>query len=235
MQKSVAPPAPPSKRQRKAAPSKSTSTKLDDLNYDVLEFIFKKLELKDVLNMADTSKKFKPAVELALNRKIFNQYSFCFNIDRVRSDDISISKGVQRQRVNDLFTALKLLRNFGHAFRNVSIVYSMKVAPEVRDELSGYVSKYCSKYAEELNIENWQGKEMKIFDKPFTNARLVRLSNSHLVSEETLRNEWFPEMIALTLDNVTMTNSKCIFRSYFCFTSFVRTTSQARLYWLACV
>lgn len=41
------------------------STNITDLDNDCLEYIFKKLELKDLLSVADASKCFKVAVDMA--------------------------------------------------------------------------------------------------------------------------------------------------------------------------
>lgn len=216
-----------SKRKRKNLKSKKTNQKqrrkivqlestikLDDLHDDVLECIFKKLDLKDILNVADTSKRFIPAVELALKSKgIKNDY---LSTNSVRYDGYDnmvmeiMTSPFKRSNVSvyHLSTALKLLRNFGHFFLNLHIDGSTKASLQIRDVINHYVSEYCSNYVEYLTIESCSVNDMKILEKPFPEVKHMTFKRCHLGT--VLLERSFPNLKSLDLHDVTVTNWKFI-------------------------
>lgn len=91
-------------KMRSADPIKIT--KITDLDYDCLEHIFKNLGLSDLLNVADSSKYFKQAVDLVFKNKYQKS---CFTLYKTRQPDETSASAMMNQsksRHKDVFVSM---------------------------------------------------------------------------------------------------------------------------------
>lgn len=128
--------------------------KFTDLDFDCLECVLEHLELPDLLNVADTSKRLNKAAGLVFTQKHGNKI--------VRFDDFTFVKSQQPPKVestqikiNNIKIGLQLLRTIGYTIRKIhytqcSIMYDWKEEIEryskINFKLFEYINNYCAEY-----------------------------------------------------------------------------------------
>lgn len=163
---------------------------LTELNNDCLEHIFQFLNVDDLLTIAHTNKQLKPAADLAFARKFYRKKvtTFCFGHRHWY--------GVKNPfEINDLKTALRLLRCFGHLISIITVHSSIRRTSIV----VSHVNRYCHKTLVEVSFETFGHGFFGTLNNPFENAETVRFNHCNLFGNLENLNKWFPKMRNLRL------------------------------------
>ncbi|XP_055319988.1 uncharacterized protein LOC129577270 isoform X1 [Sitodiplosis mosellana] len=181
--------------------------KFDALNFDCLESVLEYLELIDLLNVADSTKRLKKAAELVYARKYGDKGVWLRNI-RISPDRLFFIKDASTMIIEDLKTALKLLRCVG---REISKLVMIMLLPGVfskvnidklskRDQrLFTYINDYCAEYVKNIIIYPsvcYASTLMEHFDKPFPNVHNFEHIDYDFTEKVSL-NRLFPKLNSL--------------------------------------
>lgn len=189
------------------------TTNITDLDDDCLEYIFKKLNLSDLLNVADSSKSFKKALNLAYLSKYGKNFIVCI-YKMMPSQNQSLQIRGNRIRIGDLSTGLKMLRCFGHLLMKFGVDY--KYAKRCHhSEVDRYLNKYCADNLKIIAMDNTQLWTMENIKKPFSKVHLLVFIDCRLGENLTNFKKWFPELKDLTFikENV-VTDRKSIVKRF---------------------
>lgn len=178
-------------------------TKITDVNSDCLEQIFKHLPIKDLLNVADSSKQLKPAADLA------------FSSTHGRKT-VSILAGYDRSSFNQKadtwlwfsefeimpyhsIVCFKLLRCFGHLIQKVIFECRDKFLPE----LEQYIINYCADSLTEIKFIECSVLTMNSLTIQFPKVKAVHFSGGRLGRRLSNLDIWFPNLRVLTIADNT--------------------------------
>ncbi|XP_031633574.1 uncharacterized protein LOC116347200 [Contarinia nasturtii] len=164
-----------------------TTTKITEVNDDCLEHIFNKLELVDLLNVADTCKHFRQSVDWVFERKYKSMKLYLTNINTKYTHELEIR--VQSIWVFDILTALKLLRNFGHLLITLDI--SGFICGWMLQKIFHYINKYCVDTLTEIHFYCLQYFAMEV---PLPKVETVTFSYCTLSGHIIEFNKWFPQL-----------------------------------------
>ncbi|XP_055304947.1 uncharacterized protein LOC129569808 [Sitodiplosis mosellana] len=179
------------KRKKLGTPDEADGvTKITDVNDDCLELIFGHLMLQDLVNVADTCKRFQPSAKAVFASKCRGKWLMLHpSVHRLEPFE-SLENFV---KVFGMSNCLKLLRHFGHKITKIDIDYFF-INTVKQAVLGRYMNEYCADSliditigASEEVIANWT--------KPFINAETVWLWSSDLGD----LSEWFPKTRRLVL------------------------------------
>lgn len=146
-----------------------SDTKFIDINYDCLELIFKRLSLKDMLNLVDTCTTLKNAATLHLETS-FNRRHGYYHVDikNIRFNSKLVIQYDQGYfKINDFKDSLQFLRCFGHRDVSVNIDYDAKYENQYT-RIYDYLNEYCSDTLGAIFIRSASKFAMKYTDKPFS-------------------------------------------------------------------
>lgn len=163
-------------------------TKITDLNIDCLEYIFKKLDLIDLLFVADVCKYFKQAASLVYASNYGKMGISMFRFHKHIDCFIKFSLGFIM--ISDLLICLKLLRCFGHLIPKLS----MNWIDKYQEKIDEYVHEYCTGSLKEIGFDSSQNVAIKSFTKSFPKVEIVKFMNCILSSHLFDLNMWFPQM-----------------------------------------
>lgn len=164
-----------------------TSTKLTDVNDDCLERVFKYLSLEDLLNVAETSKQLKTAVDRAF---IFLFKDIDFRIDFVvysfdMTDYVHISK------IRDAFRSLRL---FGNLISNLSLGLCKY---DIYKYVFPYVSTYCTDSLRKIEIDGVENDFTIYLKRPLLNVETLYFRRCPTLNANGLR-KYFPNAVWAT-------------------------------------
>lgn len=168
--------------------------KFTDLNIDCLEIVLEYLELIDLLNVADSTKRLNKVAELVFVRE-HGKKDVNFGGTQV-SQNRSFRISPFTIDIEDLKTGLQLLRCVGGAVSEININASSDFydPPEIDAKICYYISKYCAKHLNFLGIY-YSSYLFKHFDGPFPNlTHFCFVTCNDGFNEEFRLNELFPNM-----------------------------------------
>lgn len=161
---------------------------ITDINDRCLAHIFQFLGLGDLLNIVDSSKRFTNAANLVFTRKYKNRWNLQPSQERNGN-----ATAIQGKNINDLRTALKFLRCFGHALTTLDVNITDSSSKHC-DVVLNYVNTFCASNLTEIEITgNSFILQSSHFKKPFPKVEKVTL-NSCQPAESTDLKKWFPKM-----------------------------------------
>lgn len=106
-----------SKRQKEMSiANAASSTKIDDVNLDCLEYVFKFLDLEDLINVAEGNKHLKTAANMAFNHNKYKKKIILQSYSRVEHESIEVRNVIEIKNLKFIF---KILRLFGDYISNV--------------------------------------------------------------------------------------------------------------------
>lgn len=183
--------------------------KLSDINYDCLEAVFEKLEISDLLNLADTSKTLRILIQSRLPGK-FNRLE-CIKIEKVRpSRNPLILFDGKSCRITDAKSSVRFLRCFGHLIRAICIDYEAGFG-FLYTKIYQYLNEYCCDNLKRLQIDSAPAFAINhVLDKPFPKVKHAILEYVTLGDTFSHFNQLFPNIKSLKLTNVRMNDTKCI-------------------------
>lgn len=173
--------------------------KFTDLNFDCLEILLEYLELLDLLNVADSTKRLRRAAQLVYARKYGNRV--------VSVDDVIISPNQRlefeedRIKTNDFRTSLRLLRCFGSAINNIQYLSDGETSNQCKidRQILCYINTYCAEYLKDLEIiqnESVQSDLFEYFKKPFSALVSLTVIDCNFTGS-TCINRLFPKLKTL--------------------------------------
>lgn len=187
-----------------------TNIQLMDLDSHCLENIFSYLEVKDLLNVADTSNALKPAIGVAYRRKYETKTAnVILGIQQYISPE-PICEAFNNIQINDLKTTFQLIRNFGYLMKVLHVAYDQDL--DRCGEVYSYVNRYTNQHLTDLYFNNQLPNYMAetMFQYPFSNVARISFDNTYLFGDITDFNKWFPNIRGMTFHNAILTDPKCI-------------------------
>lgn len=177
--------------------------KFTDLNLDCLENVLGYLDLINLLNVADSTKRLRKAAVLVFARrngsKIMVFGWLRMSRERLVNESSKNEYADATILIIDLKTALQLLRCFGcviSKIQSISHKNTIGVQPEIFRELFIYINKYCTEHLNQLELES-QGGLLEYFDKPFANLKKFATTDGEY-TEKCCLNTIFPNMEQLS-------------------------------------
>lgn len=186
-------------------PNSRSTTKLTDLNFDVLFEIMADLNVTDLFNLARSSAKLSDPVSESFRRKYKNYRVEIAqeNPGRANIDPLIPTQGVDVEnnlRINDLPTAIGILTHFGHLIRHL-VVQNHVFNRNESAAIIRCLEKYCADSLTQLNIDFIKGDTFTHFTKPFSNVEELSL----IVEARRIKigvlplNQLFPRLRQLTM------------------------------------
>lgn len=190
---------PPSKRfkttpveQPNGQPAEQPTVNIDDLNTDCLERIFQRLELNDLLNVADVSQQILQAARLTVKSKYGKTSIKLLNGSWRRPIEIS-PKAIC---ISDFGSCLKYVRCFGQSISALTVCYSLLSANK-KTTMDHYLNKYC---ADSITALNYGGSTLKNLTKQFKCVEnLVLYSYIYVYGRSEIKSR-FPNVRYLNFD-----------------------------------
>lgn len=197
------------KKEKQENPSRPLfTTKITDINDDCLEQIFRHLPFRDFLNVADTTKRFKNAVELVYANKYGRVRTSLSEINPNKYIQMISSYPGKWLDVFGMIFSLKVLRLFGHLISHLVTDYA-KSEPRYWTEIERYLNKYCADSL--IKIEFFTIMNGTNFKKSFSKVESVKFTVCKLMKKSINFNKWFPKMKSLTFySSNPVHDSKCI-------------------------
>lgn len=164
--------------------------KLTDLNIDCLEAILEHLELKDLLNVADSNKRLCHASKFVYIEK-YGSYiiRFC-RINKSKQKLIhneSVRMFEDMIDIDYLKCIFQLLRNFGHLISQ--IYYLMWFVYSVEEEIPhiiDYLDYYCRQTLDYIFISVMKKDQLNSFKNPFTNVKTLEINSIQYTQKHSL-------------------------------------------------
>lgn len=183
-------------------------SKITDLKDDCPDQIFKKLQLKDLLNVSDSSKRFKKPVGYAFasNYGDHEMDMRCFCNQNLKQHKINGNFSLE---ISGMLICLKILRCFGHKISKLAICYG-SINEDQEAKVNQYLNEYCADSLVEIRIE---GPTIPNLIKPFCKIKKIEFRFTHLDFKITQFNKWFPNMRRLKFEFVIdtkMEDRRCI-------------------------
>lgn len=176
---------------------------LNDVDDDCLIDIFKHLILQDLINIADTCKRFQTMAQWAFveryNGKTIKLYPSSSN--RIQPTKLFVNAVV----ISDLRSCLKVLRHFGVKISKLDIsCYYLGEYKKV--ELAWYMNEYCVDSLIDLKIEKISNGMITIWTKPFLKVESIQYWGCNLIDFSV----WFPNVRRFILSR----SSQCILYTF---------------------
>lgn len=184
--------------------------KIDDINVDCLEHIFRLLDLADLFNVAEANMQLRAAAELVFNQKYEKMTVFLKNTkapyDDASCGPISFSKDIDTISVQNLKYSFKILRVFGQYISEVVIRAtdpSQNQSNSIKlnyDRIIRYLNKYCLESLIYFGVKFYLSNVLDGVRKEFKNVEVVVLHGGNITFELLLElNQKFPKMRRLVL------------------------------------
>lgn len=164
---------PPSKRRRQ---KQLTQLQITDVNTDCLENIFERLNIKDLLNVADANKWLRVAAVSAYRHK-FGQKAV--NLSGLNSSVTGINCTSNEVITYGLKKILQFVRCFGPVIQKLCINYSWSSRKNYT-RLDRYVNEFCAETLNELEYREKRTILMEMPVKLFTNVDYLDIFESNL-------------------------------------------------------
>ncbi|XP_055318374.1 uncharacterized protein LOC129576770 [Sitodiplosis mosellana] len=181
--------------------------KLDELNLDCIELVLEHLDLIDLLNAGDSTKRLNKAAELVYAHKYGNKV-VQFRSIRISPIRLFKTEGASMVVIEDLKTALQLLRCVGRMISKLHINFSVfRIIEEDIEEklqrdrrLFKYINNYCAEFMKDFFIyspapvvASYRADFLTYFEKPFINVEMFGHLNYHFTEKSCLIKR-FPKL-----------------------------------------
>ncbi|XP_031632789.1 uncharacterized protein LOC116346726 [Contarinia nasturtii] len=193
--------------------SSTTGTKLTDMGLDCLQRIFAFSSIDDLVNIAHANTKLRPAADYIFGRKIRGK-RLTFRIMCTYPNELYPAKEVGEEIfIQDLQTALRLLRCFGHKISKMKLSYP-RVMRRAPPKVLRHANEYCSALTDIAFHMIFKYAFGWSLQKPFLNVENIRFVNCKLSKKITRFNDFFPAMRYLHLVNVYLGKVKYAYQKY---------------------
>lgn len=193
--------------------------KLTDLDFDCLEYVLEYLELQDLLNVADSTRRLRKAAELVFGAKYSDKLVIFHKIED--SLDETFSTTDETIDIKNLKIGLKLLRCFGCKvfkvmFEKQSSNFKMDIdkLSQTDRKLCNAINDYCAESLKEICIRPtciretfslYRSHIIECFEKPFKNVTTLDFMNYNFAEECDL-NKIFPNLKQIRIRSLCESN-----------------------------
>lgn len=160
-----------------------STTDITGVNEDCLCEIFRWLEFKDLLVLAETNKLFVAPVKRILS-KINKQKTFT-----------SLSVFPYRYMTDFIMVPLHSLQYVGQSILKLFIDFAYVAEPYL---LENHIMEHCNGL-KELKLLNLRDGAFETIKKPFAQLEILTISNGILGKRLSLFQKWFPQLRSLTV------------------------------------
>lgn len=179
--------------------------KITDIGVDCLEQIFRHLDLKDLLNVADSNKVLKSAADTVYTLKyarkwVCSHYLYSLTLNDRRDGRLTVFS-TEILLSQDLKTVLQLLRCFGHLILGIAILPCELIDNNTSVNylrIITYLNDYCAQSVVSIIIESSPQIELvEKYLKPFPKVKLVHFRYHSNEYEEGFLTRTFPNLVKL--------------------------------------
>lgn len=179
---------------------------MPDLNFDCQLMNLGKLNLIELLEVAQTSKQLAALTSDAFRRQYGSKTIEIYGtIVPLANNRMEVMGSTIRILSPELY--FKVLQHFGHVISRIRISY-IHIKVEQRNKIHSFIGKYCSDSL--VSLEFYPGDDTALFNwqQPFAKVAIIQLFgiiNSSQNANMEL-NEIFPNLRQLSLNHVTTSN-----------------------------
>lgn len=193
-----------------------SNMRITDMNIDCLEEVSKHLNLTDLLNIADSSKRLNKAANFVFNQKHGNKlvrFVLC-----VGDQHRLVRKNGDTIFIVDFYTSLRFVRCFGQLISRIDLDW-MQLCTEMYTkpafvEIFRYMNEYCTQNLIELRVRNLSCNIIEQIVNPFEKLEKISFENCELKIDSTTFRKIFPKMRYLNLRDNQMVNSAYVGNSF---------------------
>lgn len=183
--------------------------KITDLKVHCLENIFQKLDLNDLLNVAESNKYFKEAAGMAFRQR-YGAKKVWLNKPRLLTQQ-KLCVYSANIIIEDVKTSLRILRSFGGLITKLEITEN-KVSSDweftdkfgvyqiIYNTIMSYVNQFCAKTLKEFALVMVPKTALNQLKNPFISLKTLNLFSCHLSKELLPLDELFPNIQNLILN-----------------------------------
>lgn len=190
--------------------------KIIDLNTDCLEYIFKLLNFRDLLNVADSNKLLNSiAFDVISRRYQMKPLALILEGSQIIDSFPAFREEIGEIRILHFIYALRILRNFGRACTKITINY-LYMSMRRKKEIEYYLGAYCSKSDASLTtiqLENSPNNALYSVRNQLQTVEMVIITGNSKMDFEQL-NKKVPNMKCLKLTWLQISNPTCIERKF---------------------
>lgn len=195
------------------------STKIIDINTDCLEKVFEFLELRDLINVADSNKYLQETAEVVFIRKSKKRmiiveinekrpfYSYEFPDFEIYDDAILIRNSL---------AAMKAIRLFGQHISEISlqVISGITCKPPMCKNFFVHVNEFCHKTLKILHLYGNISPVFAALEHPFENTETFIYRRGVIGKRCKHLSRLFPRLSQLKLYGVDVLKSKYFFRTF---------------------
>lgn len=178
---------------------------IHDLNQEQLVNIFKWLDFPDLLNVANTTKKLREAAAAIYSDK-YSDLVVSYSEDASNSQ---VELKTDTIEVKEARTCLKVFRGFGSLIKTVQLNFD-GVKQRRCQLISQKLNEYCAETLVHLSWFHCPADAMHESSKKFEKLQILRMKHGYLGEQMSQFNHFFPALVQLDLDQIEVTNRKCI-------------------------
>ncbi|XP_031623705.1 uncharacterized protein LOC116341017 [Contarinia nasturtii] len=175
-------------------PGSPSKMEFDDLNNDCFEAILDRMDVNELLQMADTCTRMNHLAKSLFARKYTNKLVKLYVNDKTAVNNRKESTS-EKMIVTSVVMLLKLLRNFGAMVSKLHINFDHKIIPM----LERYITTYCGDALKEIRLFCCKKNAFDTIEKPFNGVEIVYFCCSVFGGTISQFNIWFPKLRHLNL------------------------------------
>lgn len=180
------------------ASARTPALRLDGLNTNNLLHVMAKMEISDLLNLADTNTETRFFVSEYVLKPKFQFHKKLITIDRMSSSsstDAIFKIDSKRIVIRDFKTALRVLRVFGHLITKLEFIgFNFNEAETM--EIYERINKHCAESLIDISIEPSTNAVNIEWSSTFENVRNVIIHRSSILKNWKI-HQTFPKMRSL--------------------------------------
>lgn len=184
----------------KRSKSEKPRQMLIDLHFDCLEPIFKRLEFKDLLTMAQVSGRFVPIVSSIFAKK--------YALIKITFWEYKTEKRADVLLLKEMPLIVPFLQYFGDSISNLIVRFDDEHSSQWL-AIEQNILKFCSGL-KNLELEKCRKGAFDSIEKPFQQLEVLSFISGHLGQTISNFNKWFPKLRHLTILHVNVANKYCI-------------------------
>lgn len=186
---------------------------MDDLDDYTLLSIFDKLNLDDLINVADIGLRYRHLVTRHYAIPKFKLHDSLIRLAGHMLAGSSFEISSYSIEIVTFPVAQKMLRIFGHLISKLEFNYD-RYNPAQARIIAKYINDYCSESLVEIKLYSFKESVLDLWNIPFTKVENVYLIRGIFTSKPFDLNSTFPAMQRLELEWITITESKYLVKHY---------------------
>lgn len=193
-------------------PEDRKDKRIDELEEKILVHIFDWLEFPDLLNVANATKKLRAAAGQIYAQKYAGKL-VKFNGDAANKKCLDFDETLTTIEINEARMCLKMFRAFSTFITSLTLNFA-GIGPRRSDAISRTLNYYCAKTLIDLEWHHCPLNAMNTSSKKFINLAYLRMTSGFLGAPMSQFNQFFPSLCRLELNQMEVTDRKCIERTF---------------------